>query len=400
MTKPQLNYAASNYVFRLLGRGRARAQRAPGSALEGALATLREGGQSALIEVELASGSLGRLLVQVGRLVFVQHEDKSAEQALAEIRQGIGDAHLYILELSDEQIIFACAALAGIPLALGETLGTDPEQIPALLEQLSKGSFTGVVALEQGLQTLIWRFQRGRVLNTVKLPDRIRAGRLTQIVWQEQMLGEVGGTGAGVPPEHTGAQPQTPVRATSVQASAQPASVRHTMIRNTQVQNTQVQNTQVQAPQMGNTQVQGTRLGNTQVRNTYVQNTQLPSTYVPNTSIHETSVKNPSVRDTSAHNTPLPNTPVQNTSVSQTQYGSGSRQSKRQAVPEGTEEVWAAFQSVIYAQLGSRGERVFGLMYTELGRFPRDELIGRLTGQVERIAGSAAARKFRDRFRA
>ncbi len=417
MTKPQLNYAASTYVFRLLGRGRARAQRTPGSALDETLETLRDGGKSALIEVELGSGSLGRLLVQVGRLIFAQRENSSGEKALAEIRQGAGDAHLYTLELSDEQIIFACAALAGIPLALGETLSADPEQVPALLGQLSQQNFTGVVALEQGLQTLVWRFQRGRVLNTVKLPQRIRSGRLTQIVWQEQMLSEVGGTEPGdaqPPAEATTVQP--------VQPSARP--VRHTMTRNTQVQGTQPGNTQVQG-----TQTQGTQTQGTQVRTIYFQNTQIPSTYVPNTAAHNTSVRDPSAQDTSAQNTAVQNTAVQKTTVrstahsasgqsapvqnatgqnvavqnvtgqktalSQTHFGS-SRQSKRQEVSEGTEEVWERFQSVLRAQLGSRAERVFGLMYTELGGFPRAELVERLTPQVERIAGSAAARTFRD----
>lgn len=174
MMTPQLHRTASttasSYVFRLLGRGRARARRAPGNALGETLAALREEGRSALIEVELGSGSLGRLLVQVGRVVFAQHENSSSAQALAEIQQSSSDARLYTLELSDEQIIFACTALAGIPLALGETLGAGPEQVPALLTQLSQGSFTGVLALEQGLETLIWRFQRGRALTRSNYP--------------------------------------------------------------------------------------------------------------------------------------------------------------------------------------------------------------------------------------
>ncbi len=187
-----LHYAASTYVFRLLGRGRAGVQRLPGSALGGALAALREAGQNALIEVELPNGSLGRLLVQVGRPVFAQYESKLAEAALAELGAGTAEAHLYLLKLSDEQIIFACAALRGIPLALGETLPTETEHFSALLTQLGQQRFTGVVALEQGLQTLIWRFQRGRLLNNAELPGKVRAGRLTQLVWQEQLLPEIG----------------------------------------------------------------------------------------------------------------------------------------------------------------------------------------------------------------
>lgn len=325
-----LHHAASSYVFRLLGRQRTKAQRASGSTLGEVLATLQEGGQNALIEIELPSGSLGRLLVQVGRLVFVHHENSVAAAALAELRREAEGASLYSLHLSDEQIILACAALAGIPLALGEALEADPENLTELLTQLGKQSFTGVVALEQGLQTLIWRFQRGRVLNSVDAPSRLRSGRLTQIVWQEQLLPEVGHAESGSDTTYTAAAHTTAAyTAAQTKPTLQAASGQNTPTRSTSTQNTVAQNIPVQ------------------------------------------------------------NISVRSTPISQT------RSARQQP---GTDEVWERFQSVLYAQLGGRAERVFALMRRELSGFSRADLIERLARQVERVAGSAAARNFRDGF--
>ena len=208
-----LHYAAITYVFRLLGRGRAGAQRLSGSALGEALTTLREEGQNALIEVELPNGSLGRLLVQVGRPVFVQYENRVAEEALAVLEAGAAQARLYLLKLSDEQIILACAALKGIPLALGEPLPQEPNPLSALLTQLGRQSFYRRGGPRAGLQTLIWRFQRGRLLNSLELPGKVRAGRLTQLVWQEQLLPEVRAAKTPVTTAHAGSGAPEPVRA-------------------------------------------------------------------------------------------------------------------------------------------------------------------------------------------
>ena len=372
-----LHYAASTYVFRLLGRGRAKAQRLPGSALDGALAALREEGQNALIEVELPNGSLGRLLVQVGRPVFVQYESKFAEAALAELRAGTAEAHLYLLRLSDEQIIFACAALRGIPLALGETLPTGTEPLSALLRQLGQQSFTGVVALEQGLQTLIWRFQRGRVLNNVALPGKLRVGRLTQLVWQEQLLPEIGEPKARTETAQIPAQVSTPPSAqVSARTSANPAS---------------------------SAQLEPIRA---------TISPTLPASPVPPAPTRTTAqahtaqahtVQNPASQVTTSQ--PAASQPaVSQPKPPQMRFGSdsvpqGVRESRRKTRLEpDTEEVWTRFQEVVSTQLGSRGERVFKLIQGELGGFSRAELIGRLTLQVERIAGSAAARNFRDSF--
>ena len=325
MTTPQLHRAASSYVFRLLGRGRARAQRAPGNALGEALAALRAEGQSALIEVELASGSLGRLLIQVGRLVFVQHRDSGGEKALAEIYQAAADAQLYILELSDEQIILACAALGGIPLALGEALGAGSEELPTLLAQLTRQHFTGVMALEQGLQTLVWRFQRGRLLNALKPPEQVRVGRLTQFVWQEQLLPEIGDTDPAAAHTHAADAAEKPV-----------------------------------ARSLPNRPLQAT--------------------------VAATDAADPLRRVTPALQTQFNSAPV----------ASNPDQASRRVPGPDTEEVWARFRSILQAKLGNRAERVFSLMQSELGRFSGAELTERLARQVERLAGSAAARTFRD----
>ena len=335
MTTP-LHYAAVTYVFRLLGRGRAGGQRLPGSALAGALRALREEGQNALIEVELPSGSLGRLLVQVGRPVFVQYESKVAAEAYTELRADAADARLYLLKLSDEQIILACAALMGIPLALGEPLPAGTE-LAALLTQLEQQGFTGVVALEQGLQTLVWRFQRGRSLNKVKLPDKLKAGRLTQLVWQEQLLPEVGDAHTETLPT-LGAVRTAGTTPISAQTSS-PAPARAKAVQSPSAQVTAAQFTAAQP--------------------------------------------------TAPH-------------TAQTPFSSVAEQPqsfRRVLRPDtNTEEVWRRFHAVLRAQLGSRGDRVFQLVQGELSEFSRADLIGKLTLRVERLAGSAAARNFRDSF--
>ena len=373
-----LHYAASTYVFRLLGRGRAKAQRLPGSALDGALAALREEGQNALIEVELPNGSLGRLLVQVGRPVFVQYESKLAEAALAELRAGTAEAHLYLLRLSDEQIIFACAALRGIPLALGETLPTGTEPLSALLRQLGQQSFTGVVALEQGLQTLIWRFQRGRVLNNVALPGKLRAGRLTQLVWQEQLLPEIGEPKARTETAQIPAQVSTPPSAqVSARTSANPASSAQLEPIRATISPTLPASPLPPAPTRTTAQAHTAQAHTVQNPASQVTTSQ-PAASQPAAFLNLNLPKCASV---------------------QIRYRKAVRESRRKTRLEpDTEEVWARFQEVVSTQLGSRGERVFKLIQGELGGFSRAELIGRLTLQVERIAGSAAARNFRDSF--
>ena len=365
-----LHYAAITYVFRLLGRGRAGAQRLSGSALGEALTTLREEGQNALIEAELPNGSLGRLLVQVGRPVFVQYENRVAEEALAELEAGAAQARLYLLKLSDEQIILACAALKGIPLALGEPLPAGTESLSALLTQLGRQSFTGVVALEQGLQTLIWRFQRGRLLNSLELPGKVRAGRLTQLVWQEQLLPEVRAAKTPVTTAHAGSVTPGPVRAPVQAAIPLLAPPKQAHLHAAQVTAPQVTASQAATPRAAGLDTAPQTTG--------------PQITVPQTVIPQTTA--PEARFSSV-------------SGQQSSSEQAFREPRRKTRLEpDTEEVWTRFQEVLSAQLGNRGERTFQLMQGELGGFRGAELIGRLTLQVERMAGSAAARNFRDSF--
>ena len=380
-----LHYAAITYVFRLLGRGRASAQRLSGSALGEALTTLREEGQSALIEVELPNGSLGRLLVQVGRPVFVQCENRVAEEALGELEAGAAQARLYLLKLSDEQIILACAALKGIPLALGEPLPAGTESLSALLTQLGRQSFTGVVALEQGLQTLIWRFQRGRLLNSLELPGKVRAGRLTQLVWQEQLLPEVGAAKTHVTTAHAGSVVPEPVRAPVQAAVPLIAPPKQAHLHAAQMTAPQVTASPTATPRAAgfDTAPQTTGLQTTGLQTT------APQTVIPQTTAPEARFSSVSGQQSSRK---------QNSSEQAFREPTFREPRRKTCLEPDTEEVWARFQEVLSAQLGNRGERTFQLMQGELGGFRGAELIGRLTLQVERMAGSAAARNFRDSF--
>ena len=355
-----LHYAAITYVFRLLGRGRAGAQRLSGSALGEALTTLREEGQNALIEAELPNGSLGRLLVQVGRPVFVQYENRVAEEALGELEAGAAQARLYLLKLSDEQIILACAALKGIPLALGEPLPAGTESLSALLTQLGRQSFTGVVALEQGLQTLIWRFQRGRLLNSLELPGKVRAGRLTQLVWQEQLLPEVRAAKTHVTTAHAGSVTPGPVRAPVQAAIPLLAPPKQAHLHAAQVTAPQVTASPTAVPRATGLDTAPQITG---------PQTTAPQTVIPQTT--EARFSSVSGQQSSRKQDSSEQAFNEQTFREQNSREQAFREPRRKTRLEpDTEEVWARFQEVLSAQLGNRGERTFQLMQGELGGVP------------------------------
>ena len=202
--------SSSHYVFRLLGRQRARVQRTPGATLDARLAVLRQERRSALIELELPDLGLGYLLLQAGRLVHAQLGDSGLEEALQKIWSGASNAYLYVLELDEEQTALACAAVAGTPWRVGETLVETPSEthVETHLETHSAGShadaarlaaqlreqkFSGVLAMERGMKLLIWRFHNGEALSAVEPPEGAQGARFTQISWPEQALPELNG---------------------------------------------------------------------------------------------------------------------------------------------------------------------------------------------------------------
>ena len=290
--------SSSHYVFRLLGRQRARVQRTPGATLDARLAVLRQERRSALIELELPDLGLGYLLLQAGRLVHAQLGDSGLEEALQKIWSGASNAYLYVLELDEEQTALACAAVAGTPWRVGETLVETPSEthVETHLETHSAGShadaarlaaqlreqkFSGVLAMERGMKLLIWRFHNGEALSAVEPPEGAQGARFTQISWPEQALPELNGAKSG-----------------------------------------------------------SGRLAQTQAA------------------------------------PPLP-----------------PRTASRLPARESS-EVWAHFQTVMYAHLGNRAARMVKIIRNELGEFTGAELAERLAEQVERVAGTAAARTF------
>lgn len=210
MAQPEQN-AAISYAFKLLGRLRSKAERKPGASLKNSLDALRQTWQNSFIEIMMADGSIGRLLVQHGHVVSAQHGDDISEVAFRKILTTANESQLYILGLDEEQTAFACAALAGTIQALAEEFSPDSHKdAETLLNALSKDGFGGIVALEQGMRLLIWRFQEGKALNENPSLDSTRARRFTQIAWQQSILPELlVSASSSVPPKPSVSPTQT-----------------------------------------------------------------------------------------------------------------------------------------------------------------------------------------------
>ncbi len=404
---------ASTYVFRLLGRQRARAQRLPADTLEATLGTLAEEKRHALIELELTGGALGRLLIQGGRLVSAHLGDTDAWGALVTLRRSAGSARLQTLLLTDEQIALACAALAGTPVALGKEVGASFDSAAFIL-QLGQGYFTGVVALEQGLQTYIRRFQYGTALSTERLPDRLRATRFTQIVWQEQLLPELGASQNTVAPATAPPQPyvmkpvgQTqPVVTPPVVQAAVPASASHPVTTSypamtpatnpiadrpsaAPVQSAQVQSAPQERP---------SAIPETYTKPIFVQAAPAVSAQALPAQIFPAQA--PPAQATSAQTAPVQTVQAAPTQAVQVQAPPARHDAEptRATAPASTAadaEAWERLRAILEQNLGKRSPRVYQLMRTELGAFSGDELMSRLTWQVERIAGAVAAKSFK-----
>lgn len=388
---------ASTYVFRLLGRQRARAQRLPADTLEAALKTLAEEKRHALIELELTGGVLGRLLIQAGRLVSAHLGDADAPGALATLRRNAGSARLQTLLLTDEQIALACAALAGTPVALGKEVGASFDSAAFAL-QLGQGYFTGVVALEQGLQTHIRRFQYGTALSTERLPDRLRATRFTQIVWQEQLLPELGASqtaaAPAAPPQPQlvkpfgQVQPAVPLR---VVQAAVPAPDSHAVLD--------------PAPDPAPDRPQAAPPPSAQVRSGQVQSAprersgDVPETYAEPIFVQAApAVSAQTLQTLSSQTFPAQATSAQAVQV-QAPPAPHDAEPTRVTAPASAAadaEAWERLRAILEQNLGKRSPRVYQLMHTELGAFSGAELMNRLAWQVERIAGAVAARNFKN----
>ena len=296
--------------------------------------------------------------------------------------------------MTDEQVALACAALAGTPVALGKEVGASFDSAAFVL-QLGQGYFTGVVALEQGLQTHIRRFQYGTALSTEPLPARLRATRFTQIVWQEQLLPEVGASQtAAAPPlpqfvkPFGQAQPAVPppvVQAAVPDSGAHPAPDPAPDLFDrpgaAPPESAQVQ----RAPGERSSEVPETYVGSTFALATPAVSAQTPSALM------------------SAQVAPVQAAPVQAVQVQASPpYAEPTR-----ATPPATAQpsasvlaadadAWERLKAILEQNLGRRSPRVYQLMRTELGAFSGAELMSRLAWQVERIAGAAAARNFRN----
>ena len=348
----------------------------------------------ALIELELTGGVLGRLLIQAGRLVSAHLGDADAPGALAKLRQNAGSARLQTLLLTDEQVALACAALAGTPVALGKEVGASFDSA-AFITQLGQGYFTGVVALEQGLQTYIRRFQHGTALSTERLPDRLRATRFTQIVWQEQLLPELGASQSAVAsvtaPAAAPPQPQL-VKPFGQAPPAVPPPVIQAAVPAPPSHPAPVQN----APRERSSEVPKTYAEPSFVQATpavSVQTLSAPTLLAQTFPAQAISAQAAPVQAVQA----VPVQAVQVQAPSAPHYAEPTRvTTPASAVAAADAEAWERLKGILEQNLGKRSPRVYQLMRTELGAFSGAELMSRLAWQVERIAGAVAARNFKN----
>ena len=428
---------ASTYVFRLLGRQRARAQRLPADTLGAALEALAEEKRHALIELELTGGALGRLLIQAGRLVSAHLGDADAPGALATLRRNAGSARLQTLLLTDEQVALACAALAGAPVALGKEVGASFDSAAFVL-QLGQQYFTGVVALEQGLQTHIRRFQYGTALSTERLPDRLRATRFTQIVWQEQLLPEVGtsqntaqnaASPAAAPPQSQLVKPfgqAQPAVSPPVVQAAVPAPASHAAPDPVLDPAPDLEPDRLRAAPPPPAQVQGALQERSSEVPAYAEPVfvqaapAVPAQILSSPALSSPALSSPALsspalpaQSASAQAAPVgavqaalaQAVQVQAVQVQTVQvqaspaphYAEPTRvTAPAPAVAAADAEAWERLKAILEQNLGKRSPRVYQLMRTELGAFSGAELMSRLTWQVERIAGTVAARNFKN----
>lgn len=390
----------------MLGRQRAKAQRLPADNLGDALKTLAEEKRHALIEVELTGGALGRLLIQAGRLVSAHLGDGNADVrgALAKLRQNAGSARLQMLSLTDEQIALACAALAGTPVALGKEVGASFDSA-AFVTQLGQQYFTGVVALEQGLQTYIRRFQYGTALSTERLPAKLRATRFTQIVWQEQLLPEVGASRATSPQTHVAKPPgQTRPATPPVVQAAVPASASHpapvpipTPTPALAPAPDLVADQPFTAPPQS-AQAQGALKGlSSEVPGSFTETVfvqAVPAAPTLSTQPDLAQAAPAQAVQVQAISALQRVEPAQATLPATAQPSAAAISSAASAAADA--EAWERLRAILDQNLGKRSPRVYQLMRTELGAFSGLELMSRLAWQVERIAGATAARSFKN----
>jgi hypothetical protein len=168
------------YVFRLLARAYP-AEKLSGGAFEQSLAILQGSEFSGLMTLETRTGLLARILFQQGRLAHALRGEVEGAKALEQLRAEPAFNSIALHPLEGSALALALAAVNGEVRALGQSVVVE---VPTLLEQLRQEGFSGVVALELGLNLKVWVLREGELLEGSEVPAGEQRGRLTQFAWQ------------------------------------------------------------------------------------------------------------------------------------------------------------------------------------------------------------------------
>ncbi|RIH86052.1 hypothetical protein [Calidithermus roseus] len=183
------------YVFRLLARAHP-AEKLSGGAFEQAMAILQGSEFSGLMTLETRTGLLARILFQRGRLVHALRGEVEGARALEQLRAEPGFNAIALHPLEGPALALALAAVFGEARSLGHSTVVN---VPVLLEQLRREGFSGVVALELGLNLKVWVLKEGEVLEGSEVLEGEQRGRLTELLWPGAPIPELGAVEPAAP---------------------------------------------------------------------------------------------------------------------------------------------------------------------------------------------------------
>jgi len=209
------------YVFRLLARAYP-GQKLSGGAFERSVAILQRSEFSGLMTLETRTGLLARILFQQGRLAHALRGEVEGAKALEQLRAEPGFNAITLHPLEGPALTLALAAVFGEVRSLGHSAVVN---VPVLLEQLRQEGFSGVVALELGLNLKAWVLREGELTEGSEVPEGEQRGRLTKLLWSGTPIPELGAVEPAAPARAVETPPEALGLASSGELEAAVADV-------------------------------------------------------------------------------------------------------------------------------------------------------------------------------